>query len=228
MTQSLPRRTVKSFVRRKGRLTPRQQAALKTRPEQYILTVENGIVNYETVFGRTAPIILEIGFGMGKCLISMAQAAPHHDFIGIEIYPAGIGSLLSDAKEYNLANVRIFDKDAMDILPNCIADHSLSAIHIFFPDPWPKKRHHKRRMIQAPFVALLVQKLIPGGRLHLATDWENYAMQMMEVLSANPQLKNTAGMGMFSADRYDRPLTKYEIRGELLGHQVWDLVFVVN
>lgn len=213
-------RPIKSFVRRQGRLTPGQRHALNTLATQYLLTIETGIQDWSAVFGRATNTVLEIGFGMGDALLNMAQAAPENNFIGIDIYPPGIGRLLAKLNTQNLTNVRLYCADAAEVLPQCIADGSLSAVNIFFPDPWPKQRHHKRRLIQVPFLQLLVTKLKPGGRLHLATDWEHYAQHMLHAASAIDDLIQVV------SNRGDRPLTKYEQRGQRLGHGIWDLVFI--
>lgn len=214
---------IKSFVRRQGRFTPRQKQALLESSISYLLPATEGLIDFTQVFNRQAPLVLEIGFGMGHSLIDMAQLYPEKDFIGIEVYQPGIGSVIAAIEEQKITNLRIFSGDAMLIIPNCIADNSLSLINIFFPDPWQKKRHQKRRLIQAPFVELLVKKLATGGRLHLATDWEDYALQMMAVVSDNSMLNNLAGKTQF-AERGERALTKYEQRGQRLGHYVWDLL----
>jgi tRNA (guanine-N(7)-)-methyltransferase len=174
-------------------------------------------------FGRIAPTILEIGFGMGRTTAEIAEAHPHGNFLGVEVHTPGVGSLLKEIQARGLSNVRIVQHDAVEVLTNMLADSALAGIHIYFPDPWPKKRHHKRRLVQPDFVALLAQKLAPGGYLHCATDWEDYALQMLEVLSAEPQLRNTADG--FAPRPQWRPVTKFEQRGLDLGHGVWDLLF---
>lgn len=174
-------------------------------------------------FGRTAPRILEIGFGMGETTAAIAQAHPQNDYLAIEVHTPGVGSLLKQIGEMNLANIRIIQHDAVEVLRDMLQDDALDGVHIFFPDPWHKKRHNKRRLIQAPFVALLVQKLKPGGYIHVATDWQDYAEQVLAVLSAEPLLQNTA-VDYAPRPAY-RPLTKFEQRGLRLGHGVWDLVF---
>lgn len=177
------------------------------------------------MFGRDAPRVLEIGFGMGQSLVAMAAAAPATDFIGIEVHRPGVGKLLHSMAEQGVENIRIYCHDAVEVLRDCIPPASLDTIQIFFPDPWHKKRHHKRRLIQPAFAERLAAHLKPGGILHLATDWENYAEQMLEVLSATPGLENTAGAGDYSPRPESRPLTKFEARGERLGHGVRDLLF---
>jgi tRNA (guanine-N7-)-methyltransferase len=177
----------------------------------------------QVLFGRHAPLVLEIGFGMGAATAQIAQHRHDHDFIGIEVHSPGVGALLRLIEEQGLTNIRIVQHDAVEVLAHMIAPASLAGIHVFFPDPWPKKRHHKRRLIQPEFVAALAGRLAPGGYLHCATDWEPYAQQMLEVLGAEPLLANTAG-GFAERPAY-RPLTKFEARGIGLGHGVWDLVF---
>ena len=180
-------------------------------------------LDLDLIFGRTAPRILEIGFGMGETTALIAAAHPENDYLGIEVHTPGVGSLLKEIAERGLANVRIIQHDAVPVLRDMIAPGSLAAVHVFFPDPWPKKRQQKRRLIQAPLVQLLASRLAPGGILHAATDWEEYAAQMLDVLSAEPLLENTAPD---YAPRPDtRPQTKFESRGLRLGHGVWDLVF---
>lgn len=216
-------RTIKSFAVRAGRISLRQQQALQS-SFNYLLPNDISI-NGQTIFGRDAPLILEIGFGMGHALIQNALTAPDNNYIGIEVFRRGIGALLAELATQNITNVRIFQGDAVEILTKVIPDECLDGVQIFFPDPWPKRRHHKRRLIQLPFIQLLLKKLKTGGYLHLATDWEDYAMQMLQVLSSVEELTNTAGAGNFSIERMGRPLTKYEQRGQRLGHGVWDLVF---
>ena len=176
------------------------------------------------MFGRVAPLAVEIGFGMGSATAAIAAAAPHVDFVGIEVHPPGVGALLQRIAEQGLENVRIVQHDAVEVLESMVAPASLAAIHVFFPDPWHKKRHHKRRLIQAPFVRLLASRLAPGATLHCATDWLPYAEQMLAVLGAEPTLVNAAGDG-FAARPPSRPLTKFEQRGLDRGHGVRDLVF---
>ncbi len=176
------------------------------------------------VFGRNAPTILEIGFGMGRTTAEIAEAHPQNNYLGVEVHTPGVGSLLKEIQTRGLSNVRLIQHDAVEVLTHMLADGSLAGIHVYFPDPWPKKRHHKRRLIQPGLVALLTQKLAPGAYLHCATDWEEYAQQMLEVFSAEPGLKNTAAG--FAPRPQWRPITKFEQRGLNLGHGVWDLLFV--
>jgi tRNA (guanine-N7-)-methyltransferase len=223
--QSKKRRTIRSFVLRTGRMTTGQQAAYNRHWPEKGLSRENGQLAAATVFGRSAPLILEIGFGMGASLVEMAMAAPQQDFIGIEVHLPGVGRLLHSMQEQGVDNIRVYCDDAVEILTHCIADGSLDRIQIFFPDPWHKKKHHKRRLIQPDFVKKLQAKLKPGGVVHLATDWEHYAEQMMEVMSAAEGFVNQAETYCFAPRPDYRPITKFEQRGERLGHGVWDLLF---
>ena len=218
-----PHRAIRSYVLRGGRLGTGQARALAELGPRYVLSFQPGALDTAAVFGRQAPCILEIGFGMGHATAAIAAARPDTDFIGVEVHEAGVGALLKLIGEQGLQNLRIVRHDAVEVLQQMIAPASLAGVHIFFPDPWHKKRHHKRRLIQPPFVALLASRLAPGGVLHCATDWQPYAEQMLEVLSAEPALVNTAA-GYAPRPAY-RPLTKFEQRGLGLGHGVWDLVF---
>ncbi|MEX1198843.1 MAG: tRNA (guanosine(46)-N7)-methyltransferase TrmB [Pseudohongiellaceae bacterium] len=223
-TRPAHHRPIRSFVVRGGRLTPSQQEALDQCWPLYGVDDTQAPLDHETLFGRTAPLVLEIGFGMGDSLARQAEAEPERDFIGIEVHRPGVGKLLREIHDRNLTNLRLYCHDATEILTHCIAEESLDTIQIFFPDPWHKKKHHKRRLIQPGFVRELTNRLKPGGHLHLATDWTNYAEHMMAVLSAEPSLVNTAGEGQFSQNT-GRPQTRFERRGERLGHPVFDLVF---
>ncbi len=219
-------RTIKSFVLRAGRVSPRQQLALDEWLVNYELPAPGNQWDLMAAFGRSADTVLEIGFGMGGSLVAMAKAAPEMNYIGVEVHRAGIGSLVADLHDEHIQNVRISTHDAVEVLKTCIADASLAGVQIFFPDPWPKLRHQKRRLIQSEFIQLLVQKIKPGAFIHCATDWEDYAQQMMSVLSASTQLTNTQQEGCFMPRPSFRPLTKFEHRGNQLGHGVWDLMFV--
>jgi tRNA (guanine-N7-)-methyltransferase len=225
LTESDTRRPIRSYVLRTGRMTPGQQRAFDRNWGRWGLEHADGTLDFDACFGRAGPRVLEIGFGMGQSLVAMAAAAPASNFVGIEVHRPGVGKLLHAMAEQGVDNIRVYCHDAVEILRDCIAPGSLDCIQIFFPDPWHKKKHNKRRLIQPPFVARLVRALKPGGTLHLATDWEEYARQMMEVLSADPDLTNEFGEGAFSPRPEHRPLTKFELRGERLGHGVWDLVF---
>jgi len=217
---------IRSFVLRQGRVSNAQRRAVETLLPRFGIAYAPALLDLNAAFGRPAPKILEIGFGMGETTAQIALAHPQNDYLGIEVHTPGVGSLLRLIEAHALANVRIIQHDAVEVLSHMIAPESLSAIHVFFPDPWPKKRHHKRRLIQPPLVRLLSSRLLPGGYLHLATDWEDYALQMLEVLSAETQLVNSA-QGFAARPAY-RPLTKFETRGLKLGHRVWDLVFRRN
>jgi tRNA (guanine-N7-)-methyltransferase len=218
-----PPRGIKSYVLRAGRMGTGQVRALRELAPRYVLPFSGVTLDAAQVFGRQAPLVVEIGFGMGQATASIAAARPHDDFLGIEVHEPGVGALLQRIDQQQLTNLRIVQHDAVEVLQQMIAPAMLAAIHVFFPDPWPKKRHWKRRLIQPPFVDLLASRLAPGGTLHCATDWQPYAEQMREVLSAEPLLANTAD-GYAPRPNY-RPLTKFENRGLALGHGVWDLVF---
>ncbi|MHB1053255.1 MAG: tRNA (guanosine(46)-N7)-methyltransferase TrmB [Thiobacillus sp.] len=214
---------IRSYVLRAGRVGPGQARALAEIGPQFLLPYQPGELDLDNVFGRIAPRILEIGFGMGEGLAEIAAAHPENDYLGVEVHTPGVGALLKQLGERGLTNVRVVQHDAFEVLTRMLAPASLNGIHIFFPDPWHKTRHHKRRLIQSPLVRLLTSRLLSGGYIHLATDWENYAEQMLEVLAAEPLLHNTVAD---YAPRPDtRPLTKFEQRGIRLGHGVWDLVF---
>lgn len=219
-----PRR-VCSFVRRAGRLTAGQQHAIDTHWNRLGIDSAPQLLDLDSLFGRIAPRVLEIGFGNGESLAAMAQAHPHIDYLGIEVHRPGIGHLLIQAEALGLANLRVMCSDAVEALKHQIPDASLDRIQIFFPDPWPKKRHHKRRLIQPSFVALLAQKLKPGASLHLATDWQDYAQHSLKVIEMSGGFVNIAGNGEFFPRPASRPITKFERRGERLGHGVWDLIF---
>ena len=217
-------RTIKSFVVRIGRMTASQQQAYDDNMPRFGLRIEDGPLNQQQVFGRVAPLVLEIGFGMGQSLIAMANAHPDRDYIGVEVHPPGIGNLLRGIQDEAVTNLRVYRGDAKDVLAINIGEGQLSRLQIFFPDPWHKTRHHKRRLIQPEFIQSILPKLAIGGVIHLATDWEPYAQQMMEVLSGFPELRNVFGAGQWAAE-HDRPTTKFEKRGQKLGHGVWDLMF---
>ena len=222
-TTAHPQRSIKSFVLRAGRMGSGQEKALAELGPRFVLPWQAQALDLEAAFGRTAPRIVEIGFGMGQATAEIAAHRPDDDFLGIEVHAPGVGALLKAIGERGLTNLRIIQHDAVEVLRDGIAPGSLTGIHIYFPDPWHKKRHHKRRLIQPDFVRLLAERLQPGGYLHLATDWENYAEQMLAVLSAEPLLQNTATD--YAPRPAFRPLTKFEARGIRLGHGVWDLMF---
>ena len=225
MTETITRRPIRSYVLRMGRMTSGQQRAFDQNWERWGLEAADGILDFDAVFGRAGPRVLEIGFGMGQSLAAMAAAAPDTNFVGIEVHRPGVGKLLHSMSEQGVNNIRAYCHDAVEILRDCISPGSLDTVQVFFPDPWHKKKHNKRRLIQPPLVAQIVTRLKPGGRLHLATDWEDYALQMMAVLTAEEGLSNLSGEGKFAPRPACRPLTKFEQRGERLGHGVWDLVF---
>ena len=218
-----PRRPVRSYVLRAGRMGSGQQRALAELGPRFVLPFQPQPLDAAAIFGRRAPLVLEIGFGMGAATAAIAAARPDADFLGVEVHEPGVGALLRLIGEHGLTNLRIVRHDAVEVLQQMIAPASLAGVHVFFPDPWHKKRHHKRRLIQPPLAALIASRLAPGGVLHCATDWEPYAEQMLQVLSAEPLLANTAA-GYAPRPDY-RPLTKFEARGLRLGHGVWDLLF---
>ncbi len=222
-TAAPPHPPIRSFVLRAGRMGSGQVRALAELGPRFVLPFSAAVQDWSLPFGRQAPRVLEIGFGMGDATAAVAAAQPGTDFIGIEVHPPGVGALLKRIGERELLNVRVLQHDAVPVLQQMVAPDSLAGVHVWFPDPWHKKKHHKRRLIQEPFVALLASRLAPGGYLHCATDWQPYAEQMLAVLSAQALLANTAPG---YAPRPDwRPLTKFENRGLRLGHGVWDLVF---
>lgn len=216
-------RTIKSYVLRAGRTTIGQAKAYETWGPQYLLNYRPEPLDAPAAFGRTAPLILEIGFGMGEATAHIAGVRPDDNFLCCEVHEPGVGALLKRIGEQGLTNIRILRHDAVEVLDHMLPEASLDGVHIFFPDPWHKSRHHKRRLIQPPLVAQLATRLKPGGYLHCATDWEPYAQQMLEVLGAEPLLENSTE-GYAPKPDY-RPLTKFEKRGLRLGHGVWDLVF---
>jgi tRNA (guanine-N7-)-methyltransferase len=218
-----PHRGIRSFVVRAGRMGPGQVRALAELGPRFVLPFAAQRCDFDAAFGRNAPRVLEIGFGMGDATAAIAQALPGTDFIGVEVHTPGVGALLKRIGEMNLSNLRLIQHDAVEVLEHMIAPDSLAGVHVFFPDPWHKKKHNKRRLIQPEFVRRLVDRIAPGGYLHCATDWQPYAEQMLDVLSAEPLLRNTAA-GYAPKPDY-RPLTKFENRGLKLGHGVWDLVF---
>ncbi len=221
-------RRIQSFVRREGRMTKIQAHALETLWPIYGLSVKTegqGLIDFDDIFKRTGEKILEIGFGDGHSLVQMAKDAPNKDFIGIEVYRSGVGNLLATIQKEGLSNIRVFCADALEVLEHAIPDHYLAAVQLFFADPWPKSRHHKRRLVQTSFGKLIARKLKVGGTLHMATDWTPYAHHMMSVLGEMAEFENIAGSGQFVPRPDFRPLTKYEKRGLRLGHPSWDLIF---
>lgn len=222
---ALRQRRIRSFVLRTGRMTDGQQRAFDAQWPRWGLTIAQGRLDPEAVFGRRAPLVLEIGYGMGDSLVAMAQAEPGTDFVGVEVHTPGVGRLLSRIAALGLTNLRSYREDAVEVVEQCLPDACFDRVQIFFPDPWHKKRHHKRRLIQPAFVQSLCRVLKPGGTLHVATDWPNYAQYILEVLEAEAGLKNCAGDEGYVPRPAHRPKTKFEERGERLGHLVWDLLF---
>ncbi|MFQ3250401.1 MAG: tRNA (guanine-N7-)-methyltransferase [Glaciecola sp.] len=218
---------VKSFVKREGRLTNAQARAIEVNWPSKGLSIEQGMLNFDEVFGRSAPTVLEIGFGMGKSLVEMAAAAPENNFIGIEVHRPGVGACLADAEEAGVENLRVFEYDAVEVLAQSVPDSSLHRLQLYFPDPWHKTRHHKRRIVQPDFVQKIRSKLAIGGTFHMATDWEPYAEHMMDVMTQAEGFENTSSEGAngFVPRPEYRPITKFEVRGQKLGHGVWDIIF---
>ena len=214
---------IRSFVHRRSHITPRQQVALDELLPKWSVTYRPALLNLEQAFGRSAPTVLEIGFGMGETTEKIALARPDDNFLGVEVFNAGVGALLQRIETSQLQNIRIIQHDAVEVARDMIAPDSLAGVHIYFPDPWPKLRHHKRRLVQPAFIQLLASRIKPGGYIQCATDWQNYAEQMLTVLGNEPSLVNTCEG---YAPRPDfRPQTKFETRGLRLGHGVWDLIF---
>jgi tRNA (guanine-N7-)-methyltransferase len=218
-----PHDHIRSYVLRQGRVSNAQARSVENLLPRFGIAYRPQTLDLAVAFGRDAPKVLEIGFGMGETTAAIAAAHPGTDYLGLEVHTPGVGSLLKQIDEQGLVNIRIIQHDAVEVVRDMIAPGKLAGVHVFFPDPWPKKRHHKRRLLQAPFVALLAQRLAPGGYFHCATDWEEYAHQMLEVLAGEALLENTAA-GFAPRPDY-RPLTKFEQRGRRLGHGVWDVVF---
>jgi tRNA (guanine-N7-)-methyltransferase len=221
-------KTIKSFVKRAGRTTTGQAKAFETLGPRFLLDYATAPLDAPAAFGRAAPLILEIGFGMGEATAHIARVRPQDNFLCCEVHEPGVGALLKRIGEHGIGNIRILQHDAVEVLDHMLPEASLDGVHIFFPDPWHKKKHNKRRLIQPPFVAKLARRLKPGGYLHCATDWQPYAEQMLAVLTTEPLLVNSAadaGLGGYAPKPDYRPLTKFENRGLRLGHGVWDLVF---
>jgi len=218
-------RRIRSFVKREGRLTKGQQRALEELFPVYGFKADESVFDLNKKFGRVAVKIIEIGFGNGASLAEIAKAHPENDYLGIEVHRPGVGNLLLQIEKEHIQNIRVMCVDAVEVLEKNIADNSLDAVYLFFADPWHKKKHHKRRIVQQAFVQLLRKKLKTGGTFHMATDWQNYAEHMMEVMSAAEGFENTAGEGNYTERPAYRPLTKFEQRGQRLGHGVWDLIY---
>jgi len=217
-------RPIRSFVLRQGRMSPAQQRALDALLPRYGIAFQDAPIDFDAVFGRAAPRVLEIGCGMGETTARIAGEQPAVDFVGVEVHAPGVGSLLRRIDDSGLANLRVIMHDAVEVVAAMIPSASLAGIHVFFPDPWPKKRHHKRRLLKPAFVHELALRLKPGGYLHVATDWEDYAQEILATLAAEPLLENTARD--FAPRPEGRPLTKFEARGLKLGHRVWDAIFL--
>ncbi|OIR02136.1 tRNA (guanine-N(7)-)-methyltransferase [mine drainage metagenome] len=222
-TTDLSKRHIRSYVLRQGRVSTAQQRAIDTILPRFGIHYAARPLNLDQAFGRAAPKILEIGFGMGDSTATIAQAHPENDYLALEVHSPGVGNLLKLIDAQQLGNIRIIQHDAVEVLRDMIGNDTLDGVHVFFPDPWHKARHNKRRLIQPPFIAQLVRKLKPGGYIHLATDWQDYAEQMLTVLSAEPLLQNT--VDAYAPRPAYRPLTRFEQRGLKLGHGVWDLLF---
>ncbi|WP_428086505.1 tRNA (guanosine(46)-N7)-methyltransferase TrmB [Candidatus Thioglobus sp.] len=219
-------RKIQSFVRRSGRLTLGQKYGLNELWANYgIDPINHEILNFDSLFAKPQAVILEIGFGNGDSLLQMAINEPEYNFLGIEVYEAGVGRLINEAHKHNLSNLKIIKQDAVEVLKNNIAANSLAGFQLYFADPWHKKKHHKRRIVQAEFMHLMSAKLMNGGFVHMATDWQNYAEHMLQTLEAHAHFKNTLGAHIYSPRPERRPITKFEKRGERLGHGVWDLIF---
>ncbi|MDH5436646.1 MAG: tRNA (guanosine(46)-N7)-methyltransferase TrmB [Gammaproteobacteria bacterium] len=219
------KRTIRSFVRREGRITPSQKNALDTLLPLFGIDLDHDVIDFEKAFGRQAPCIFEIGFGMGDSLVSMALAHPENNYLGIDVHRPGLGNLLKKIEANEITNVRVMSGDAVEVLKKHIANDTLDAIYLFFPDPWPKKKHHKRRIVKPEFVQLIRSKLKTGGLFHMATDWENYAEHMVEVMLPAEGFVNKGNQAGFVERPDYRPLTKFENRGIKLGHGVWDIMF---
>jgi tRNA (guanine-N7-)-methyltransferase len=218
---------IKSYVHRASRFSPTQRDAHARLLPVWGVPFAAQVTDFSQVFGRAAPLVLEIGCGMGETTAALAQSRPNVNYLGIEVYNAGVGALLKRIEDMQLTNLRVMQFDAVEVVRDMLADGVLAGCHIYFPDPWPKARHHKRRLVQPWFIELLAQKIAPGGYLHCATDVEDYAQQMLEVLSGQPRLQNTAnGFAPRKNLLFERPVTKFEHRGVKLGHGVWDVVFV--
>jgi len=220
-----PLRRIRSFVRRQGRLTKGQQLALDNLWPEMGVEFQQEPLDLVTLFGRDAPVVLEIGFGMGASLVTMAQNNPHQNFLGLEVHAPGVGACLASTKEAGVENLRVMCHDAVEVLQKMIPDNSLRMVQLFFPDPWHKARHNKRRIVQVPFAELVMRKLKLGGVFHMATDWEAYAEHMLEVMSSIDGYKNQSESNNYVPRPETRPLTKFEQRGQRLGHGVWDLMF---
>ncbi|MFZ9315002.1 MAG: tRNA (guanosine(46)-N7)-methyltransferase TrmB [Burkholderiaceae bacterium] len=225
--QDMRQREIRSFVRRQGKITAGQRRALQTLSARWVVPFSGAPLQFEAIFANTNPVTLEIGFGMGESTAAIAQARPDMNFLGVEVYDAGVGALMQRAETQGLNNIRIIQDDAVALVRQGLTTGCLAGAHVFFPDPWPKKRHHKRRLLKAEFVSMLASRLKPGAALHIATDWPDYAQEILEVLSHEPLLVNAAPDQTGYCPRPDsRPLTKFEQRGLRLGNPVADLIFL--
>jgi tRNA (guanine-N7-)-methyltransferase len=224
-SQEIQHPPIRSYVLRQGRMTEAQQRAFETLWPRYGLTLDGGTLKRSAIFGNNNPVTLEIGFGNGETLAQLALQHPEHNYLGVEVHSPGVGHLMIRLAQQESNNVRILQCDALALLRHYLPAGSLTGVLLYFPDPWPKRRHHKRRIVRPEFAELVHRALQPGGILHMATDWEQYAQYMMHILSAHPGFINQAGVGHFSPRPDSRPLTKFEQRGQRLGHGVWDLLF---
>ncbi|MGO3344244.1 MAG: tRNA (guanosine(46)-N7)-methyltransferase TrmB [Marinomonas sp.] len=226
--EPIKKRTIRSFVVRGGRMTEGQQKNYDTNWAFYGLELADGRVDYQTLFGRISDVVIEVGFGMGASLVEMAKNAPEKDFIGIEVHPPGVAKLMMLAQEAGVKNIRVYCDDAIEVMASCLPEKTASAFQLFFPDPWHKKKHNKRRIVQPLFAQQVAGVLKEGGYFHMATDWAPYAEHMLEVMEAQENYSNAAGKGNYHPRPEWRPLTKFEQRGERLGHGVWDLIYTKN
>ncbi|GAA0827670.1 tRNA (guanosine(46)-N7)-methyltransferase TrmB [Marinomonas arenicola] len=223
--EPIKKRTIRSFVVRGGRMTEGQQKNYDANWAFYGLELADGRIDYQTTFGRQSDVVIEVGFGMGASLVEMAKKAPEKDFIGIEVHPPGVAKLMMLAQEEGLKNLRVYCDDAIEVMASCLPEQAASAFQLFFPDPWHKKKHNKRRIVQPLFAQQVANVLKEDGYFHMATDWEPYAEHMLEVMEAQENYSNAAGKGNYHPRPEWRPLTKFEQRGERLGHGVWDLIY---
>ncbi len=218
-------RTIKSFVVRSGRMTPGQEKAYEELWAHYGVEADEQPIDFQQLFSRHAPIIIEIGFGMGDSLWQMAQQHPENNYLGIEVHKPGVGRLLANIAKHSLSNLKVMKYDALEVLKKQVPDNSISAVYLFFPDPWHKTRHQKRRIVKDDFIQLIRKKLLVHGQFHMATDWQHYARQMLKAMQQAPGFINCAGNGEYIPRPEYRPITKFERRGERLGHGVWDILF---
>ena len=225
MNQAKNLRKIQSFVKRTGRLSKGQSLGLTELWRDYGIDIDKKMLNLEDIFSNQNDITIEIGFGNGDSLLEMAIKQPDMNFLGIEVYEAGVGRLVNEASKKNVSNLRVIKEDAVEVIENNIPDKSISHCQLFFPDPWHKKRHHKRRIVQMSFLDLLSNKLKENGKVHIATAWENYAEHILETLESHKHFKNCSGAHRYSERPKNRPLTKFENRGQKLGHGVWDIIF---